>query len=47
MTDDVNTPSPDGDNGQEPPTPDYPVRQRHQIGEPEGKEDGGLETPAK
>lgn len=39
-------PEPQQDNGQEPPTDDYPVRQRHQIGEPEGTDDGDVETPA-
>lgn len=38
---------PDGDNGQEPPTDEYPVRQRHQIGEPEGTDDDNAETPPK
>lgn len=40
-------PMTDGDNGQEPPTDDYAVRQRHQLGEPEDADDGGQETPAK
>lgn len=34
---DQNTPQ--DDHGQEPPTPENPVRQRHQLGEPEGQDD--------
>lgn len=37
----------DQDNGQEPPTPENPVRQRHNLGEPEGADDTAPETPAK